>query len=106
MENIFFKEKDFIAKKTRFSLIWSGLLNEFFIAFYGLTLFILRKDLLASTLQISIFTMLKPAVALCSFYWGAQFLRSERSLKNNLLIAGVLARLPFLFIFLKVVSGF
>lgn len=81
-------------KKTKFALVWSSLFNEVFVSFFGLMPFILRKDLLATTFQISLFTMLKPAVAVLSFYWSS---RSTFSLRNNLVIAGVLARVCFLF---------
>ncbi len=40
--------------------------------------------------------MIKPAVAVLSFYWS-YLLSSKISLKNNLALSGVLARIPFLF---------
>jgi MFS family permease len=91
------KEENFIVRKTREALLGTCLLNESFIAFFGLMPFILRKDLLATTFQISLFTMLKPAVSVLSFYWGSRIIQSKNSLRYNLVIAGVLARLPFLF---------
>jgi MFS family permease len=87
-----------IAKRTKISLVGTSLLNEVFISFFGLMPFILRKDLLASTFQIALFTMLKPSVAVLSFYWSSRLVRSRISLRNNLVFAGVLARLPFLFL--------
>jgi MFS family permease len=91
------KEENFIVRRTREALLGTCLLNESFIAFFGLMPFILRKDLLATTFQISLFTMLKPAVSVLSFYWGSRIAQSKNSLRYNLVIAGVLARLPFLF---------
>jgi MFS family permease len=90
------KEENFIVRKTREALLGTCLLNESFIAFFGLMPFILRKDLLASTFQISLFTMLKPAVSVLSFYWGSRIAQSKSSLRYNLVVAGVLARVPFL----------
>ncbi|MFA5250212.1 MAG: MFS transporter [Parachlamydiales bacterium] len=72
------------------------LLNEFFVAFSGLLPFILRKELAASAFQISFFAMLKPAVALVSFYSSLRWLQ-RRPLRFRLLFSGLLARVPFLF---------
>ena len=88
---------NYIEKRTKVTLLGTSLLNEAFISFFGLMPFILRKDLLASAFQISLFTMVKPAVAVLSFYWSARLVRSRSSLRNNMVIAGVLARVPFLF---------
>lgn len=106
--NIFFKKMPYveklgnksIEKKTRITLLGTSLLNEVFISFFGLMPFILRKDLLASAFQISLFTMVKPAVSVLSFYWSSRLVRRASSLRNNLVIAGVLARLPFLLFFM------
>lgn len=95
--NIFLKSLNTI-KKTKQSLIYSSLLHGIFVSFYGLMPFILRKDLGATAFQISLFTMLKPAVAVFSFYWSIR-LASLKSLRSNLVIAGILARIPFLFFF-------
>lgn len=86
-----------VEKKTKKSLIWTSLLNEFFVSFFAFMPFILRKDLLATTFQISLYTALKPAVAVLSFYWGSRALLSKVTLRSNLVVAGILARIPFLF---------
>ena len=83
-------------KKLLFSFFSYILLNEFFMAFAGLMPFILRKDLVASVFQLSLFTMLKPAVALFSFYGSLSFLQRKADLRFNLILNGLLARVPFL----------
>lgn len=89
-------QKDKIFLKTRFAIFSYALLNEPFIAFFGLLPFILRKDLFATIFQISIFTMLKPAVSIFSFYWGAYVAKRPDKLRINLISAGLFARVPFL----------
>jgi len=58
--------------------------------------YLLRKDLHASAFQISIFTMLKPVVALISFYWGATLWRNRGRLRSNWMISRFLGSVPFL----------
>jgi MFS family permease len=58
--------------------------------------YLLRKDLHASAFQISIFTMLKPVVALLSFYWGATLWRNRSRLRSNWMISRFLGCAPFL----------
>ncbi len=84
-------------KKIIFYFFSYILLSELFIAFSGLLPFILRKDLAASLFQLSFFTMLKPAVFLFSFYGSLSFFKKKSDLRFNLILNGVLARLPFLF---------
>ncbi|KPK33584.1 MAG: hypothetical protein AMS24_00455 [Chlamydiae bacterium SM23_39] len=86
-----------IFQKTRNSILSFNIFNEIFVAFFGLMPFILRKDLLASAFQISLFTMMKPAVAVLSFYWSSKIIRTKEGLKYNVVIGGILARIPFLF---------
>jgi len=87
------------AQKTKKALILTSLFNEPFLCLFSMLPFILRKDFHASALFISIFTMVKPAFAILSFYWSYRFTRGSESLKKNLLLANLLARVPFLFIF-------
>ncbi len=82
--------------KTRMAVIGSALLNEPFVVFYALLPFILRKDLHASAFQIALFTMLKPAVSVFSFYWSSHISRHRGKLRSNMAAAGLLAYLPFL----------
>ncbi len=84
------------SRKTRWALFLTGLLNESLIGLIAILPFILRKDLHASAFQISIFTMLKPTMALLSFYWGAMLWRNQQSLRMNWIASWLLARLPFL----------
>ena len=46
-----------IFERTKMSILSISLLNEIFISFYVLIPFILRKDLLATTFQISLLTL-------------------------------------------------
>lgn len=81
---------------TRFALIWMNLASEPFVALYTLLLFILRKDLHATTFQIAVFVTLKPVISVFSFYWSSNLLRQRTKLLSNLMGAWVLGRLPFL----------
>jgi MFS family permease len=84
------------SRKTKWALFISGLLSEPLIGLIAILPFILRKDLHASAFQISIFNMVKPAVALLSFYWGAVLWRNRQSLRSNWIASKLLASLPFL----------
>ncbi|NGX51284.1 MAG: hypothetical protein K1060chlam2_01149 [Chlamydiae bacterium] len=84
------------AHLTRSAFVWMHLANEPFIALYTLLLFILRKDLDATTLQITVFATLRPVISLFSFYWSSNLLRQREKLLSNLMGAWVLARIPFL----------
>lgn len=90
-------DRDIFFYKTRFSFIANSLLNEAFIAFFGLLPFILRKDLKATIFQISLFTMLKPAISLFSFYLSFYAFKRTNNLRAILLSIGLLAKIPFLF---------
>ena len=46
--------------------------------------------------QIALFNMVKPVMALFSFYWGASLWRQQEKLRSNWIGASLLARLPFL----------
>lgn len=81
---------------TRLAFIWMQLASEPFIAFYTLLLFILRKDLNATPLQISVLATLRPVMSALSFYWGANLLRQRSKLLSNFMGAWVLSFLPFL----------
>ncbi len=88
--------KDDRFRKTRFALLWTSLLNEPFLALYALLPFIFRKDVGASAFQIALLTTLRPVVSLISFYWSAKVAKRADRLRSNLVISGILARLPFL----------
>ncbi len=89
---------DTLHCKTRKALLWMNLSHEPFVVLYALLPFILRKDLNASLLQISILTALRPVLPIFSFYWSANLTHRKHQLRSNLIGAWVFARIPFLFI--------
>ncbi len=82
--------------KTRLALLWMNLSSEPLTALYTLLPFILRKDMQASLLQLSIFITLRPVLSVFSFYWSSYISNRREKLKNNLIGAWLLARVPFL----------
>jgi MFS family permease len=85
-----------VARKTKWALFLTGLLGEPLVGLIAMLPYLLRKDLHASAFQISIFTMLKPVVALLSFYWGATLWRNRNRLRSNWMISRFLGFVPFL----------
>lgn len=83
-------------EKTKKALLWMNLSHEPLVVLYVLLPFILRKNLNASILQISILSALRPILPLFSFYWSANITNRQNLLRSNLIGAWVLARLPFL----------
>lgn len=90
--------KAIFHEKTRKALLWMNLSHEPFVVLYALLPFILRKDLNASLLQISILTSLRPLLPVFSFYWSACLSSQKISLRTNLIGAWAFARLPFLLV--------
>jgi hypothetical protein len=88
---------DFQTKTSR-ALVWMRLSNEPFIALYALLPFILRKDLNASILEISILSSLRPILPLFSSYWSINVTNKKHLLRANLIGAWMFARLPFLLV--------
>jgi hypothetical protein len=84
--------------KTKRALLWMHLLHEPFVVLYALLPFILRKDLGASLLQISILSALRPTLPIFSFYWSVNVTNQKHRLRANLMGAWIFARLPFLFV--------
>ncbi len=84
------------VSSTRRAILLSSVLHEPFSALYPLLPFIFLKDLGASSLQIVLLVMLKPLVALFSFYWSSRVKKRRDLLRMNLLGAGILARVPLL----------
>lgn len=72
------------------------LTSEPLVALYTLLPFILRKDLHASAIQISLFTSLKPVLAVLAYYLSAYHAKNGKSVYQNLMHTWVLAYLPFL----------
>ncbi len=85
-----------VSRKTRIAYFLLGLIHEPLAGFIAILPFILRKDLGASPLQIGLFNMVKPAVALLSFYWGASLWRNRGRLRANWMGSWLMARVPFL----------
>jgi predicted MFS family arabinose efflux permease len=79
------------------SFLLSHMLQEPFVALYSMMAILLTKEVGASAFQIAILSMLKPTVAVLSFYWGSLFLKRRSVLKTNLLIATCFSVFPFLF---------
>lgn len=103
---MFAERVDHRYRLTRLALVWSSLLNEPFTILLTMLPFILFKDLGASAWQISLVVALRPSVSLLSFYWNAYQARRQSSPRKSLILAGVLARLPFLFIFWTGSAGY
>jgi MFS family permease len=82
------------------------MLNEPFTILFTMLPFILFKDLGASAWQISLVISLRPVMSLFSFYWNDYQIRQRSSPRISLIIAGILARLPFLFVFWASTAGY
>lgn len=89
---------EIVQERTRKALIWMRISHEPFVAFYALLPFILRKDLGASLLQISILSSLRPIIPIFAFYWSSYVTSQRKSLRDHLMVAWILARLPFIFV--------
>lgn len=87
-----------LQEKTKRALLWMNLSHEPFVVLYVLLPFILRKNLDASILQISILSTLRPIMPVFSFYWSSNIKNRKNHLRSNLISAWILARLPFLLI--------
>ena len=83
--------------KTRAAFLWTHILRAPFWAIYNLLLFILYKDLQASPFQIALFIALKPVVSIFSVYWSSSINKRPDRLLSNIVWAGVIGYLPFLF---------
>lgn len=83
-------------KKTRQAIVIAAILKEPFVCIYALLPFFLLKDLGAISLQIVIYTMLRPVSSIFSFYLSELISRNTLTLKNALLWTGVIARLSFI----------
>jgi hypothetical protein len=77
-------------------VITSALLFEPLTSLLGCLPFILRKDLGATLMQLSLQSALKPVLALFSFYLTSSWRNGVSFLRANLLLTGLGARLPFL----------
>ena len=89
---------DIYLSKTRIAYTWTRILNTPFWALYTLLPFIMCKDLQATPWQIACIISLKPIVSLFSLYWSSQIKRRRDRLISNIIWAGILGHLPFLFV--------
>jgi MFS family permease len=86
-----------VEQRTRTAFIWTNIFKAPFWTLYNLLVFILYKDLHASSLQVAIFLALKPAVSVFSIYWSS-FINNRRDrLVLNIIAAGIIGYLPFFF---------
>lgn len=81
---------------TKHALFVTHLLAEPFVALFALISILLAKELHATPLQIAILTMLRPTVALLSFYWSA-ISHYHGNLKTSVMWATALSVTPFIF---------
>lgn len=86
-----------IINKTKFVSITSNLISEPFTSLQSFISYILAKGLDASSFWIVLVTMLRPVVSIFSYAWSSRIVHLKESLRSNLVQAGLLARLPFLF---------
>lgn len=84
-------------KSMKSALLWTNILGEPLFTLYAFIPFILYKHMGATALQIALLTMLKPVVTTLSFYWSSSVKDSSHKLRSNVVWAGILMRLPFLF---------
>lgn len=80
---------------TTQALFLNSLLNEPLLVLVGLTAALLVKEFNATAWQISIYTTLRPLMALFSFYLSSFIIGRHDRLIPQLLITGLLCRLPF-----------
>lgn len=80
---------------TQRSVFLSSLLAEPLTSLYPLLGVILYKSLNATALELALFTMLRPVVAIFSLYYTSHLSKRRDKLKSNVVWAGILARVPF-----------
>jgi predicted MFS family arabinose efflux permease len=85
------------GRRTSEAFLWSNCLKAPFWGMYALLVFILAKDLNASSLQITCLIALKPAVSLFSPYWSALIHNRPDRLRSNVMFASLIGHAPFFF---------
>lgn len=88
---------DPLVKNTRFSFLWTRILNVPFFAVLNLLPLILYKELNITALQIAAYVALKPISALLASYWSVPIHKRQDRLHSNILWANLWRYLPFLF---------
>jgi len=89
---------DHYQKKTKWGVLLTNILSEPLFALYNLISYILKGELGATPIQIAVLMMLRPTVSILSLYWSANLHERSDRLKSNLLGAGFLGRMLFLFL--------
>lgn len=92
------KSEDSYITKTRLAYTLTRCFNTPFWAIYTLLPFIMWKDLNATSWQIACVVGLKPVVSLFSVYWSSRIKKMRSRLLSNIVWAGILGHLPFLFV--------
>ena len=82
-----------LVPKTRLAVFLSSIFHEPLYTLYPILPFLMVKNLGATSFQIVLLTMLKPFASIFSFYWSERLSQKKHSIKLNLLVAGILARL-------------
>ena len=85
-------------KRTRSAVIATGLLSEPLLTLiYTFIPFLLYRDLHATAFMVTVLIMLKPVVSIFSMYWSHPIKERRDLLVPNVILSGILGRLPFLF---------
>lgn len=83
-------------RRTCAAVIGTNILNEPLMTIYASLAFLLYKDLGASDITVMALTMLKPVVAIFALYWCQRAFNRKDRLRENVIVAGIVGRLPFL----------
>lgn len=84
-------------RRIQAAFTWTKLLNAPFWALYCMLPFIIYRDLHGSSTLVALAVAIKPLSSLLAPYWGAQVKHHPAWLRNNIIWAGILGHLPFLF---------
>jgi MFS family permease len=84
-------------EETKIAFIVTKLLNTPFWSLYCMLPIILYRDLHASAAMVAFSVAIKPLSSLLAPYWSAALNSYPRWLRTNVILAGILGHLPFLF---------
>lgn len=84
------------SRHATWAYLISSIAKTPFWALFGMIPFILYKNLHADPWLITLFISLKPLVAIFSMYWGAHIFERGDRIRMNILLASLLAYVPFL----------
>jgi Major Facilitator Superfamily len=82
---------------TTSAYLWTRILGAPFWAIYNILPFLLNNEIGLTPFQFALIVTLKPLVSIFSIYWSAAFASRPDLLVRNIIIAGILGHLPFLF---------